>query len=270
MNRRKVGQTPVEAVNGARARQIDYEPYRKTIASHVDARAMERDTFDAVGRTMLARELEADLTAAWKQSKQLEQPWRLIGNPMPIARTRVPDLVRMGVIPDPETQKKPLAAAIDMAWKGKWNLPFYPDTWDGYEWARERLYSQARDAGVNDLVFLTGDSHSFWANRLANAAGQPMGLELGTAGITSPGDFVESGFDPATASNIDAAVAEHNPEVIWTDNLHQGYVRVVLTRGEGQASFVGMNNIRSRRYSPRLLSDWRIVRNGDGLELVRI
>ncbi len=260
----------LETRHTARARQIDYEPYRKTIASHVDARAMERDTFDAVGRTMLARELEADLTAAWKQSKQLEQPWRLIGNPMPIARTRVPDLVRMGVIPDPETQKKPLAAAIDMAWKGKWNLPFYPDTWDGYEWARERLYSQARDAGVNDLVFLTGDSHSFWANRLANAAGQPMGLELGTAGITSPGDFVESGFDPATASNIDAAVAEHNPEVIWTDNLHQGYVRVVLTRGEGQASFVGMNNIRSRRYSPRLLSDWRIVRNGDGLELVRI
>ena len=260
----------LETRHTARARQIDYDPYRKTIASYADARAMERDTFGAIGRTMLARELEADLAAAWTQSKMLNQPWRLIGNPMPIARTRVPDVVGLGLIPDPASQAKPLSAAVDMAWKGKWNLPFYPDTWDGYEWARERLYRQARDAGVDDLVFLTGDSHSFWANRLANAAGQPMGLELGTAGITSPGDFVESGFDPLTARKLDAAFAEHNPEVIWTDNLHQGYVRLVLTPEEGQASFVAMSTIRSQRYFARPISEWRLLRGEGGLELARI
>ena len=259
----------LETRHTARARQIDYDPYRKTITSHAAAREMERDTFGAVGRTMLARELEADLTLAWTQSKLKDHSWRLIGNPMPIARTRVPDVVALGLIPDPASQAKPLSAAVDLAWKGKWNLPFYPDTWDGYEWARERLYSQAREAGVDDLVFLTGDSHSFWANRLANAAGQPMGLELGTSGITSPGDFVESGFDPATAAKIDAAVAEHNPEVVWTDNLHQGYVRVVLNRDEGRASFIGMSNIRSPRYVPRLISEWRMMRGDAGLDLVR-
>lgn len=260
----------LETRHTARARQIDYDPYRKTIASYADARAMERDTFGAIGRTMLARELEADLAAAWTQSKMLNQPWRLIGNPMPIARTRVPDVVGLGLIPDPASQAKPLSAAVDMAWKGKWNLPFYPDTWDGYEWARERLYRQARDAGVDDLVFLTGDSHSFWANRLANAAGQPMGLELGTAGITSPGDFVESGFDPQTARKLDAAFAEHNPEVVWTDNLHQGYVRLVLTPEEGQASFVAMSTIRSQRYFARPISEWRLLRGEGGLDLARI
>lgn len=260
----------LETRHTARARQIEYDPYRKTITSHAAALEMERDTFGAVGRTMLARELEADLAAAWIQSKLTNQPWRLIGNPMPIARTRVPDVVGLGLIPDPASQAKPLSAAVDMAWKGKWNLPFYPDTWDGYEWARERLYSQAREAGVDDLIFLTGDSHSFWANRLANAAGQPMGLELGTSGITSPGDFVESGFDPATAAKLDAAFAEHNPEVIWTDNLHQGYVRVVLTREEGRASFIAMSNIRSQRYTARVVSDWRMVRGEAGLDLVRV
>ncbi|MCZ8295367.1 MAG: alkaline phosphatase D family protein [Rhodobacteraceae bacterium] len=260
----------LETRHTARARQIEYDPYRKTITSHAAAREMERDTFGAVGRTMLARELEADLTAAWTQSKLANQPWRLIGNPMPIARTRVPDVVGLGLIPDPASQAKPLSAAVDMAWKGKWNLPFYPDTWDGYEWARERLYRQAREAGVDDLVFLTGDSHSFWANRLANAAGQPMGLELGTSGITSPGDFIESGFDPATAAKLDAAFAEHNPEVVWTDNLHQGYVRVELTRNEGRASFIAMSNIRSQRYTTRPVSEWRMVRGDAGLDLVRV
>ena len=260
----------LETRHTARARQIEYDPYRKTIASHADARAMERDTFGAIGRTMLARELEADLAAAWTNSKAAGQPWRLIGNPMPIARTRVPDVVALGLIPDPATQTKPLSAAVDMAWKGKWNLPFYPDTWDGYEWARERLYSQARAVGVNDLVFLTGDSHSFWANRLANAAGQPMGLELGTAGITSPGDFAESGFDAETARKLDAAFAEHNPEVLWTDDAHQGYVRLVLTPGEGRATYVAMSNIRSQRYTVRTVTDWRLMRSEAGLDMVQI
>ncbi len=259
----------LETRHTARARQIDYDPYRKTITSHADAREMERATFGEPGRTMLAPALEMELAIAWSESKRLGQPWRLIGNPMPIARTRVPDVVRLGLIPDPNNQTNPLSAAVDMAWKGKWNLPFYPDTWDGYEWARERLYSQARNAGVNDLVFLTGDSHSFWANRLANASGEPMGVELGTAGVTSPGDFVESGFDRSTATRLDAAFAEHNPEVLWTDNLHQGYVRLVLTHNAGRASFIAVSDIRSPRYTTHNISEWQLLRVGKRLDLIR-
>ena len=257
----------LETRHTARAEQIDYLPYTKSIASHADAQAMERDAIGAPGRTMLASELESDLAAAWSRSKALGQPWRLIGNPMPIARTRVPDVVALGLILDPAKQAKPLPAAQLLAWKGKWNLPFYPDTWDGYEWARERLYAQARSAGVNDLVFLTGDSHSFWANRLADAAGQPAGIELGTAGITSPGDFVDSGFDRATAVRLDRALEEHNPEVVWTDNLHQGYVRLVLGRSGGQADFVAVDTVLSRRYRARSVKRFTITPGANGLTL---
>ncbi len=257
----------LETRHTARALQIDYAPYKKSIASHADAAAMERDAIGAPGRTMLAPELEADLAAAWARSRELGQPWRLIGNPMPIARTRVPDVVRLGLIPDPAAQDKPLGAAVDLAWKGKWNLPFYPDTWDGYEWARERLYSQARAAGVDDLVFLTGDSHSFWANRLADAEGRARGIELGTAGITSPGDFIDSGFDPRTAARLDAAFAEHNPEVVWTDNLHQGYVRLALRRDRAEATFVAMDTVLSPHYRAFALKRFGVVRAEAGLEL---
>ncbi len=258
----------LETRHTARALQIDYAPYKKSIASFADAKAMERGAIGAPGRTMLAPELEADLAAAWTRSKQAGQPWRLIGNPMPIARTRVPDVVALGLIPDPASQEKPLAAALDLAWKGKWNLPFYPDTWDGYEWARERLYAQAQSAGVNDLIFLTGDSHSFWANRLASASGQPTGIELGTAGISSPGDFIDSGFDPVTARKLDLALAEHNPEVLWTDNLHQGYVRLVLSQTGAEASFVAMDTILSPRYRTRTLKRFALARGDSGLQIL--
>jgi len=257
----------LETRHTARAQQVDYEPWKKAIASHADARRLEREQIGAEGRRMLSPECEADLTAAWTHSKQLGQPWRLIGNPMPIARTRVPDVVALGIIPDPASQARPLPAAVNLAWKGKWNLPFYPDTWDGYEWARERLYAQARAAGADDLVFLTGDSHDFWANRLADGAGRPAGVELGTSGITSPGDFIDSGFDRATSARLDAALAEHNPEVIWTDNLYCGYVQLELRRDRAMATFVAMDTVRSRRYRAFALKRYALVRGEAGLEL---
>lgn len=259
----------LETRHTARALQIDYAPYHSSIASKVDAEAMERDAIGAANRPLISVEQESDLSAAWTRSKALGQPWRLIGNPMPIARTRVPDVVTLGIIPDPATQAKPLDAARELAWKGKWNLPFYPDTWDGYEWARARFYEQAKTAGADDLIFLTGDSHSFWANRLADGNGRAAGIELGTAGISSPGDFVDSGFDRATAAKLDTILATHNPEVLWTDNLHQGYVRLELTRKIGRATFIAVSNLASPQYRTTALSQWQIARGADGLDLKR-
>lgn len=259
----------LETRHTARARQIDYAPYYTAIKTQSDADAMERDAIGAPDRRLISPDLEQDLTAAWVQSKELGQPWRLIGNPMPIARTRVPDVVKLGILPDPATQAKPLDAAKELAWKGKWNLPFYPDTWDGYEWARARFYAQARAAGADDLIFLTGDSHSFWANQLADAASNAAGIELGTAGITSPGDFVDSGFDRATSAKLDAAFADHNPEVLWTDNLHQGYVRVELSRTVGRATFVAVSNLATTAYRTMALSQWHFGHGDSGLSLKR-
>jgi alkaline phosphatase D len=193
------------------------------------------------------------------------QPWRLIGNPMPIARTRVPDVAALGLVPD---LSNPAAAVL--AWKGRWNLPFYPDTWDGYAWARERFYAAARDAGATDLVFLTGDSHSFWANRLADAEGRPTGVEIGTAGVTSPGDFVESGFDKALARRLDQAFTDHNPEVLWTDNLHQGYARLELTRTQGLVTFLSTPDLERPGNRAEVLNRWRVARGPSGLTMSEI
>ncbi|MCB2074142.1 MAG: alkaline phosphatase D family protein, partial [Novosphingobium sp.] len=144
----------LETRHTARARQIDYMAHADAIASKEDAARFRRDVLGEPGRRMLAPELEADLAAALSRSVREGQPWRLIGNPMPIARTDVPDLVSLGILPDPADDPDASGSAKALAWKGKWNLPFYPDTWDGYPWARERLYDLSRRAGAGDLVFL--------------------------------------------------------------------------------------------------------------------
>ena len=252
----------LETRHTARALQVDYADWREKVNSRQDAEALERETIGAPGRRLIGPDQEADLEAAWRASVTAGQPWRLIGNPMPIARTRVPDVVALGLVPD---LSNPAAAVL--AWKGRWNLPFYPDTWDGYAWARERFYAAARDAGATDLVFLTGDSHSFWANRLADAEGRPAGAEIGTAGVTSPGDFVESGFDPTLAGRLDQAFMDHNPEVLWTDNLHQGYVRLELDRSAGRATCLAVRSLETADPGVTVLRQIKLVRRGGELDL---
>jgi len=190
------------------------------------------------------------------------EPWRLIGNAIPMARMLVPDLEAAGALPASAT----FDAAQELRWKGRWQLPFYTDTWDGYPWARQRFYQQCREAGVEDLLVLTGDSHSFWANRLACDEGRPMGIEIGTAGVTSPGDFIDSGFDPSTAARLDQTFADLLAEVTWTDNLHQGYVRVVLQSHQATADFMAVSTIERPEYRMTVLKTLRIGRRGRSID----
>jgi len=257
----------LETRHTARAQQIDYAEWKDRLTGPADVAAFRRDVLGEPGRRMISAECEADLAAALKASVDGGQPWRLIGNAIPIARTDVPDLVKLGVLPDPFAPGAPYSAkglesAQALALKGRLGVPFYPDTWDGYPWARERLYDLSRKAGAGDLIFLTGDSHSFWANSLKDGAGRSAGLELGTAGITSPGDFMESGFGEDLSRKLDTAFARYVPEIDWTDNMHQGYVRLELAKAGAQASFIAVDTVRSRDYRTFILNRMAIVRKG--------
>ena len=141
----------------------------------------------------------------------------------------------------------------------------YLDTWDGYHWARERFYDLAEASGTTDLLVLTGDSHSFWANQLFTDDGQAMGVEIGTAGISSPGDFVESGFEPSTAARLDQIFAQNIEEVIWTDNMHQGYVRLVIEPDVVTTSYQAVSSVLTPDYTVSTLRSDTVVRAGNSL-----
>jgi alkaline phosphatase D len=252
----------LETRHTARARQIDYADHKAALTDKAAAERFMAEVVGAPDRPMLSGELEADLSDALRRSVAQGQPWRLIGSPMLIARTNVPDLAASGILGD---AAKWSDEAKTLAWRGQWNLPFFTDAWDGYGWARERFYAQARAAGASDLVVLSGDSHSFWVNRLADAQGRAMGLELGTAGISSPGDFPDSGFSTGAVRALDRAVMDHNPEVEWTDSLHQGYVRLELWRGEGRASFIAIRRLDRPDPAASVLRSVRLVRKNGGV-----
>ncbi|SFF89920.1 alkaline phosphatase D [Novosphingobium sp. CF614] len=268
----------LETRHSARARQIEYLDHAEGITDQASADRFRKEVLGAPGRPILSAELEADLEAALSRSVKDGQPWRIIGCPMVIARVDVPDVAKLGIVPDPfaklaaakskdELAKLAADPAVSLAWRGRFNLPDYTDAWGGYPWARERLYDLSRRAGAGDLVFLSGDSHSFWANRLADDAGRSAGIEFGTAGISSPGDFVDSGFGDATVRALDKAYAEHIPEVAWTDDRHQGYVRVEFGREQGMATFVAVDTVLSPDYRTLVLRRVPFARRNGGVEI---
>jgi alkaline phosphatase D len=152
-------------------------------------------------------------------------------------------------------------AAQYMIPNGRWNLPWYSDTWDGYTAARERFYAMAREVGATDLLVLTGDTHNFFASELFTADGERAGVEIGATGISSPGEFRDAGFPLELVERIDAIFAEGMPEVRWTESVHNGYVRLVLTPEAADVTFVGVDTVLVPEYRTLELKKERIVKS---------
>ena len=255
----------LETRHTGRDEQVDYAAYAETITSPETRDAFMSDVIGAPNRRMLSDRMEAALADGLSASVAAGQPWRLIGNPSPIARMLVPDVAAYGIDPAKAPKGEAPGEGANLFWKAQWNLPFYTDTWDGYPAAREAFYALSRAAGAEDLLFLTGDSHSFWANQLFDGEGRPMGLELGTAGVTSPGDFVDTGWDAETAEALDRVFEQALEEVRWTDNMHQGYVRVVLTQAQADVAYVAVDTVLLPDYRTEVIRTETVVKDGKTL-----
>ena len=258
----------LETRHTGRDEQVDYAAYAETITSPETRDAFMSDVIGAPNRRMLSDRMEAALADGLSASVAAGQPWRLIGNPSPIARMLVPDVAAYGIDPAKAPKGEAPGEGANLFWKAQWNLPFYTDTWDGYPAAREAFYALSRAAGAEDLLFLTGDSHSFWANQLFSGEGRPMGLELGTAGVTSPGDFVDTGWDAETAEALDRVFEQALEEVRWTDNMHQGYVRVVLTQAQADVAYVAVDTVLLPDYRTEVIRTETLVKDGKTLRFM--
>ena len=214
----------------------------------------------APNRQMLAPEMVADARSSIMASVAAGEPWRLVGSASPFERFNIPDIVSLGI------SREELSDGLKyLADHGQWNWPWYTDTWDGYPQARQAFYDMARESGAQDLLVLTGDTHQFFAAELMDDEGRRVGIELGTAGISSPSEYVDTGLDPEVGRRLDTIYAENMPEVHWTEGLHNGYIRVVLGREEAVVTVIGVDTVMSTDYETVELFRGRIVKSDASL-----
>ena len=95
------------------------------------------------------------------------------------------------------------------------------DSWGGYDDSRERLLAEIERAGIDDVVFFTGDAHAFMVNGVASdPASVPSAIEYVCGSVTSPG-----------ADRPEAEVRARNP---WTRQYNardHGYGLAALDDG---------------------------------------
>jgi alkaline phosphatase D len=102
------------------------------------------------------------------------------------------------------------------------------DAWGGYPDGRERLLGEIERAGIENVVFVTGDAHVFMVNLLAsdpevfgaNPAHRPAAIEYVGGSVTSPG-----------ADRVEAEVQALNPWNRQYNSLEHGYAHLDLDGG---------------------------------------
>jgi len=117
------------------------------------------------------------------------------------------------------------------------------DVWDGYAPARQRLFDSVRDPRIGNLVVLTGDIHSSWANELTANPWDPatydpvtgrgvLGVEFATPAVSSPGIA-----DPVEAVRRAERFRSLSPHMKYVELHQRGYVLLDIDRQRVQGEF---------------------------------
>ena len=116
------------------------------------------------------------------------------------------------------------------------------DSWDGYAYERTQINTALRDAGVQNLVVLTGDLHTYVASYVkvdygsganTNAAGLPanvIGVEYMTPAITSSNLQSQLGLSDDAETGLEQSSLAVNPHLQYLNSHQYGYATVRFTR----------------------------------------
>lgn len=237
----------LESRHTGRSQQLSYDDYLPNFQTLEQAQEFKESVLEDTSRNMLSEPMEDFLAAQLKESVEANRRWRLIGNQSVIAKSISPKLNK----PFFEELMKSLDEAGTTKLKsltrfGDLELPDDLDTWEGYPAARERFYDIAKAAGASDLLVLSGDSHSFWANQLFDKNDKAMGLELGATGVTSPRSLLVLGDEGL--KRFDESNAADNKEIVWSDGRHRGFIRLSIDHQKVHADFIAVSNVETREY----------------------
>ena len=195
------------------------------------------------------RELLGKPQADWlrnelQKSKTRGATWQVLGQQVLMGKVLIPtiDPAVVDEAPIPDSYKQRMKGMLNLA---KLGLPLNLDAWDGYPAARERLYDDLLEYGVNPIS-LAGDTHNAWAFNLRNAEGNAVGIELGTPGISSPG--LES-FLPLPIETTQASFLASSPELVEADTSQRGWALLTLTPSGAETQFRYVSTVLSREYS---------------------
>jgi alkaline phosphatase D len=172
--------------------------------------------FNNEDRTMLGAE---QLQWFEKNLKSSQATWKIIGNQVLFSDV---DLVSIF----PKMQR---------------NL----DSWDGYPAEKKKIKSFILDNRLQNIVFVTGDTHASWAIEAATNVKKtymPFAIELGTTSISSANGDEHLAAD--SVKMMESGVLKMNPHVKYLNDRDHGYLMLTLYPDNAHAEWYYVETLR--------------------------
>jgi len=202
-------------------------------SSHADFKSSER--------SMLGQE---QLTWFKGQLKSSDAIWKIIGN----------QVIFSPLDPGPAYSDKNM------------------DSWDGYPAEREDIMEFIKENEVENVVFITGDTHSSWAFEVTrdpeNAEGA-IAVEFGTTSISS-GNFDEYEGNQADSARIleeKILDRELNRHLHYVNITEHGYLLLTLNPRSAKAEWYYVGTIREPSAEARLAKTFTVERGSNKLTI---
>lgn len=127
-------------------------------------------------------------------------------------------------------------------------IPINTDQWDGYPDARARLLRAVANTGRDNLIILTGDMHSSWANEVAETPYDGATYDPSTSQGSRAVEFITPGItsravDSAVAPLIEERVLAANPHTKYVEFRHQGYALMDIDRRRARCEWFHLDDV---------------------------
>lgn len=254
----------VETRLKARAEPFEIENHFAEIKATGNADIFKAEKLGDPSREMLGQVQSDFIIDTLKSSKARGTPWRIIANQVIMGRLLTTDMSPYIDEDAMQVIEKDWPGVRDVMELSKFNLPIYPDSWDGYPVARENFYQRLVKENINDIIVLTGDAHEFWINDLTSESGEKVGVECVTTSVSSK--TLTAYLGDAT-SDYSLLLTQSNPDARYYNALHNGYIDFTVTPRKSTVRMMGVSTVKSLEYEATQIAQFTIRPDKDSLKV---
>ncbi|WP_019872254.1 alkaline phosphatase D family protein [Salinispora oceanensis] len=201
------------------------------------------------------RTITGEAQMAWLKAglANSDAQWKLVGNPVMISRLDVGAL--------PSWLLGPLGTLLGIPQNG---AVLNPDQWDGYNADRNELIDHLLATDTRDVVFLTGDIHTSWANELTTQSTgltNPAAAEFVVPSVTSDNinDFLGMREGNTLSDLASGLIRSTNPHVRWTELDGHGYGVLEVTPQQCRMDWFHLDDRTQSSTGSRFVTGWSVT-----------
>jgi len=134
---------------------------------------------------------------------------------------------------------------------------FTNDMWDGYEGDRNRIVNHVMNNNIENVVVLTGDIHSSWANDVPQKG---VSYNAGTGAGSAFVEFICSSITSGSGSfNLNAQTVQLlAPHVKYLDLTKRGYLVIDIDSNRAQSDWTYVSNIDNAVFTESTPVSWYV------------